>query len=75
MNPTLPIPNPQDWCDINQACELLGRSRATVYDMNDRGVIHIHRIGSSRMLWRAEVLEVATALRRLEVGATARRAT
>jgi excisionase family DNA binding protein len=76
MNPTtLPLPNPQDWCDIPQACELLGRSRATVYDMRDRGVLHVHKIGSASLLWRAEVLEVATALRRLEVGAAGPRST
>lgn len=61
--------------DINQACDLLGRSRATVYDMRDRGVLHVHKIGSASLLWRTEVLEVATALRRLEVGASTRRAT
>lgn len=70
MTPTtLPLPNPQDWVDIAQACELLGRGRATVYDMRDRGVLTIHEVGSARILWRAEVLDVATALRRLEARA------
>lgn len=70
MTPTtLPLPNPQDWVDIGQACDLLGRSRATVYDMRDRGVIVIHEVGAARLLWRAEVLEVAGALRRLEARA------
>lgn len=71
MTSTLPLPNPQDWVDIGQACALLGRSRATVYDMRDRGVLTIHEVGAARILWRSEVLEVGAALRRLELGAAA----
>lgn len=69
MQSTLALPNPQDWCDVNQACDLLGRSRATVYDMGNRGVLHLHKIGSATVLWRAEVNEVRAALMRLEARA------
>jgi len=62
----LTMPNPQDWVDVRQAMAILKRSRATVYDMSERGVLHIHKIGSLTVLWRAEVVEVAGALKRLE---------
>lgn len=64
-DPTLPIPNPYDWCDVRQACELLGRSRASVYDMFGRGVLTPYKIGTVTLLWRHEVTEVAAALKRL----------
>lgn len=67
--PQLPLPNPDDWIDINQACELLQRARPTVYDMLERGVLNRHVIGSRTLLWRAEVAEVAAALRLLEARA------
>jgi predicted DNA-binding transcriptional regulator AlpA len=63
----LMMPNPSDWLDTNQTAEVLGRSRATVYDMVDRGVLTRYQIGGLSVYWLAEVREVAAALRRLEV--------
>ena len=65
-------PNPEDWLDIGQACEIVRRSRPAVYDMLERGLLTRYVIGTRTMLWRAEVTEVADALRRLEAGATHR---
>ena len=67
MNQTLPLPNPQDWVDTTGACRILGRSRATLHDMADRGVLRKYLIGAVPLYWAAEVREVAAALRRLEV--------
>lgn len=69
----LPMPNPEQWLDTNQTAEALGRRRATVYDMVERGVLTRYRIGALSVFWRPEVTEVAAALRRLEVRSNAQR--
>lgn len=61
-----PIPNPEDWTDAVGAAAILGRSRATVYDMVERNVIHAYPIGANRTLfWVPELREVAGMLKRL----------
>jgi hypothetical protein len=71
----LPTPNPEDWTDATGAAAILGKSRATVYDMSTRGVLTPYVIGAGRVLfWVPEVKEVARSLKRLEAGAAASRA-
>jgi excisionase family DNA binding protein len=60
------IPNPEDWCDVELAAEVLGRSRANVYDMIKRGVLKQYKVGRITMLWRPDVTKVSLALRVLE---------
>lgn len=64
--PTLPLPNAADWTDAAGAALILGRSRSTVYDMVDRGILSRHRVGASTVFWRAEVEEIRRSLDRLE---------
>jgi excisionase family DNA binding protein len=63
----LKIPNPNDWCDAELASEVLGRSKATVYDMSKRGVLTAYRVGRITLWWRPQVEKVSLALRVLEV--------
>lgn len=60
----LPLPNPGDWCDTDEAARLLQRARPTLYDIVQRGALHRYKIGTVSVFWRAEVLELAAALRR-----------
>lgn len=55
--------------DSAGASSLLRRSRATVSDMADRGVITRYRVGAALLYDLEEIREVAAALRRLELGA------
>lgn len=61
----LPYPNPDDWTDTAGAAVLLDRSRPTVYDLCDRGILRRYRIGTHSMFWVPEVREIAAALRRV----------
>lgn len=72
--PTLPLPNAADWTDAAGAAAILGRSRSTVYDMVDRGILNKHRVGTSTLFWRAEVEEIRHSLDRLERQQAARNA-
>lgn len=63
----LPVPNPEDWTDTEGAARILGRSRPTVYDMVDRGVLTRYRVGAHAVFWVPEVRDVAVALSRLTV--------
>jgi excisionase family DNA binding protein len=56
------IPNPDDWCDADSAASVLGRSKATVYDMTKRGVLTAYDVGRVKLWWRPEVQKVAAAL-------------
>lgn len=69
----LPLPNPADWTDAPGAAAILGRSRATVYDMVSRGLLTTHRIGGRSMFWVAEVRGIREALDRLTTVQAARR--
>lgn len=46
----------------------LGRSRGTVCDMVDRGVLKRYRVGTAVLYYLPEVLELAAALARIESG-------
>jgi hypothetical protein len=54
--------------DSTGAAFLLQRSRATLVDMVNRGLITRYRVGKAVLYFRPEILEVAEALRRLEKG-------
>lgn len=61
----LPVPNPYDWMDVEQAQAALGVSRATLYKMINDARVGDYRIGRNRVFWALEVHELATALRRV----------
>ncbi len=73
--PTLPMPNPGDWMTVNAAATLLTVDRRTIDRLIDKGTLTVHRpyAGPGEkpplLLWRAEVLQVMSARRRL-AGAT-----
>lgn len=52
--------------DSAAAAAMLGRSRATVCDMADRGVLTRYAVGSAVLYWRDEVADMADALRRIK---------
>lgn len=56
-------PNPSYWTDIAGAALLLNRSRPTVYEMIERGVLTRYEIGCHALLWVPEVKNVAAAIR------------
>lgn len=59
--PTLPIPNPDDWCSVAWAAKRINRSERTVRRLASKNVLRIHhpRVVSSGekadMLWVADV--------------------
>lgn len=55
--------------DTNRTAALLAKSRQTVGDMADRGVLTRYRVGTAVLYWRPQVLEVRDALQRLRVRA------
>lgn len=62
--PTLPIPNPDDWLGYAAVMRILGiRSHATVGRMVTDGRLRAHAIdgAAAALFWRADVLELATA--------------
>lgn len=61
----LPLPNPGDWCDAKEAAALLLVSRSTLYAMVRDGRLTDYQIGTIRVFWRPEILEVSAALRRV----------
>lgn len=61
----LPEPNPDDWTDAAGAADILRRSRPTVYDMVDRGVLTKYWIGTHALYWVPQVEQVAAALGKL----------
>lgn len=63
----LPIPNPEDWTDLDGAAKLLGKSRPTVYALIEKGVLTRYEIGCHAMLWVPEVKQAARAFRVLAV--------
>ena len=71
--PTLPVPNPEDWCTVAYAAERLNRSERTVRRMAAEKVLRIYsprvatnRAGSDRihLCWLPEVEQVRDALMR-----------
>lgn len=69
---TLPLPNPGDWCTIDGAAEITGRSRRTIARWVDLGTLTGYRIhGAGRrhvILWVPEVRELAASLERVRKG-------
>jgi excisionase family DNA binding protein len=71
MNNPLPLPNPYDWTTVPGAAELLGVDRRTVDRLIDKGVLtgctpyQGKREKRVVILWRAEVIEVRDARRKL----------
>lgn len=63
MQPTLPMPNPHDWLSVDQAAEVIGVDRSTIYDLIKRTKITGYMIGSVRVLWRPEITAYAEAYR------------
>lgn len=61
----LPLPNPQDWCDTDQACVTIGVTRQGIYDMVNRGVLTRYYIGVRPVFWKAECADIAKSVRRL----------
>jgi excisionase family DNA binding protein len=68
--PTLPFPNPDDWCTLRYACKRLNRSERTVRRMIAENVLRVHRprVATDReqadMFWLADVEELREAFRR-----------
>lgn len=63
MQPTLNLPNPHDWMTVRQAEVALDVHRSTLYDMVSDGRLGDYHIGSMRVFWRAEVANLAAALK------------
>lgn len=63
MQPTLPMPNPHDWLSVDQAAEVIGVDRSTIYDLIKREKITCYMIGSIRVLWHPEIVAYAEAYR------------
>lgn len=57
----------EGFTDTQGAAEALNRSRATVIDMVEKGLITRFRVGAAVLYWLPQIREVAAALRRLEV--------
>jgi hypothetical protein len=55
--------------DTNKVALLLGKSRQTVGDMADRGVLTRYRVGAAVLYYGPQVLDVRDALQRLRVRA------
>lgn len=66
MQRTLPLPNPEDWCDAPEAIALIGCSRHTLYNMLSDGRIGDYKIGGVRIFWRPEIEEFAAMKRRTQ---------
>lgn len=68
--PTLPIPNPEDWCTVAYAAQRLNRSERTVRRMGAEKVLRIYspRVATNRersdMCWVPEVEQLRDALMR-----------
>ncbi len=66
--PTLPIPNPEDWCSVKWAAKRLNRSERTVRRMALKKVLRIYspRVAASGentdMCWVPEVEKIREAL-------------
>lgn len=75
-NQTLPLPNIGDWCTIAGAARVLKKSRRTVERMVANGqLVGYLPFGAtdrvaSRLLWRADVDELAAALERVRKAGT-----
>ena len=63
MQPTLGLPNPEDWVDVPQAAEMIGVAKSTIFDLINKGKINGYKIGGVRVLWRADVKRFADAYR------------
>jgi excisionase family DNA binding protein len=68
--PVLPLPNPGDWCDVRQAVEIIGCSRAYLFQMMALGKLPGYKIGGVRLLWRAHVDAFAAAWKMTRRGVT-----
>lgn len=58
----LPLPNPGDWYDTDQAVAALGIARATIFNMINDGRVRQYRVGTARIYWKHEIDTLATAL-------------
>lgn len=56
LNMTDEIPNPKLLVSAYEAAEMLGISRSTLYDFNQRGIIPLPVHLGRRTLWRADEL-------------------
>lgn len=69
---TLPLPNPGDWCTIDGAAEITGKSRRTIARYVELGTLTGYKIkGSPRrgvLLWVPQVRELAGAVERVRQG-------
>lgn len=61
----------EKFTDSGGACFYLKRSRATLCDMVERGLIKRYRRGTAVLYYLPEVLEVADALQRLDIARAA----
>lgn len=61
----------EHFTDSGGACFYLKRSRQTLCDMVERGVIKRYRRGTAVLYYLPEVLEVADALKRLDIARAA----
>lgn len=65
---TLPLPNPDDWLDIDAAAAELGVSYRTVTRMLCDGRLRAHRLsGRTVMVWRADLMSLREARERAGV--------
>lgn len=69
---TLPLPNPGDWCTIDGAAEITGKSRRTIARYVELGTLtgyKIHGAGTrGALLWVPEVRALAGAVERVRRG-------
>ncbi len=63
---TFDLPNPEAWCDATQAEAVLGISRTRLYSLIAGGVLRDYKIGTARVFWRAELLELKSARDRVK---------
>lgn len=59
--PTLHLPNPQDWISITQAGVLIGVSRTAIADMIKARKLKSYTIGNHRVVWKEHAREMAAA--------------
>lgn len=63
----LPLPNPGDWMDHDQAAAFLGVTRRTIDRMIIKGSLTCYRIGTQRLFWCDELTRVAAARKVLAI--------
>jgi excisionase family DNA binding protein len=61
MQPKFDLPNPQDWVDARTAADMCGVKLPTLWDWLSKGTLTTYKIGTHRLFWRAEVVQMAAA--------------